>query len=57
MKYMFMVMVIYSALVRSHLAGSFGFVRPARGPCTGEFVSNTLDWNRWMLWEEGKPFA
>ena len=19
--------------------------------------SNTLDWNRWMLWEEAKPFA
>ena len=19
--------------------------------------SNTLDWSRWMLWEEAKPFA
>ena len=25
--------------------------------CWTEFLKNTLDWNRWMLWEEAKPFA
>ena len=25
--------------------------------CRPRNFSNTLDWNRWMLWEEAKPFA